>query len=261
VSGTRISAWHPRLPGVVEVLHARMTGHAYPMHAHGAWTLLIIDDGAVRYDLDKHERGAFGDLVTLLPPQVPHNGAAATPAGFRKRVLYLTPESLPAALIGASVDHSAVRDPELRRRVAELHVLLRQPGEELEAQSHLADIVERLRAGLGFPALPDRLDRTPAYRLRDLLEQHVVPGLSLDDASRALHFDPAYLVRSFSREFGMSPHRYLVSRRVDLARRLILGGEPLWSAATGSGFYDQPHLTRHFKRIMGVSPHAFAAGR
>ena len=59
----------------------------------------------------------------------------------------------------------------------------------------------------------------------------------------------------------MSPHQYVISRRVDLARRLILRGQPLWSAATGSGFYDQPHLIRHFKRILGVSPAAFARAR
>jgi AraC-like DNA-binding protein len=254
-----LSAWRPRLNGVVEVLHAHMTGHAYPMHAHDAWTLLIIDDGAVRYDLDRHERGAFGDLVTLLPPHVPHNGAAATPGGFRKRVFYLAPDRLPPGLIGATVDNSAFADPSLRARIAALHGLVRAPGEDLETESQLADITERLRARLGSPELPDRLDRAPAYRLRDLLEDHVVPGLSLDEASRALHFHPAYLVRSFTREFGMSPHRYLVSRRVDLARRLILAGEPLRSVAAGSGFYDQPHLTRHFKRILGVSPHAFRA--
>lgn len=259
--GTKISAWRPRLDGVQEVLHARMAGHAYPMHAHASWTLLIVDDGAVRYDLDKHERGASGDLVTLLPPQVPHNGASARPGGFYKRVLYLAPDQLPDGLIGATVDNSAFTDPSLRRRIAALHRAVRQPGEDLEAQSHLADITERLRAWLGRPTLPERLDRTPAYRLRDLLEEHLVSGLSLDEASRILHFHPAYLVRSFSREFGMSPHRYLVSRRVDLARRLILTGEPLRSVAPGSGFYDQPHLVRHFKRILGVSPKAFVPAR
>lgn len=257
-AGARISAWRPRLAGVVEVLHAHLTGHAYPMHAHDSWALLIIDDGAVRYDLDKHERSAFGDLVTLLPPHVPHNGAAASPHGFRKRVLYLAPDWLPEGLIGASVDNSAFADPALRGRIAELHRIIRRPGEELESESRLVDIAERLRARLGCPALPDRLDRTLAHRLRDLLEGYVVPGLSLDEAARVLHYHPAYLVRSFSREFGMSPHRYLVSRRVDLARRLILTGEPLWSVAAASGFYDQPHLIHHFKRILGVSPKAFA---
>jgi AraC-like DNA-binding protein len=284
VSGASISAWRPGLDGVVEVLHARMTGHAYPMHAHDSWTLLLVDDGAVRYDLDRHERGAFGDLVTLLPPHVPHNGASATPRSFRKRVVYLAPDWLPEGLIGASVDNSAFTDPALHRRIAGLHRLLRQPdlrrperrqaelrrpeprqaefpraGDGLEAEGELAEITERLRERLGRPSLPERLDCTPAYRLRDLLEEHVVPGLSLEAAARVLHFHPAYLVRSFSRTFGMSPHQYLISRRVDLARRLILAGDPLWSVAPGSGFYDQSHLDRHFKRILGVSPVNFRA--
>lgn len=259
-AGMAISAWRPRLGGVVEVLHAHLTGHAYPMHAHDTWTVLIVDDGAVRYDLDKHERGAFGDLVTLLPPYVPHNGAAAHPHGLRKRVFYLEPDRLPTGLIGAAVNNAAFIDRVLRRRISALHAVIGQAGEEFEAETHLAEITERLRARLGNAGLPERLDRTPAYRLRDLLEAHVVSGISLDEASRVLHFHPAYLVRSFTREFGMSPHRYLISRRVDLARRLILAGEPPGSVAEASGFYDQPHLSRHFKRILGVSPKAFSKG-
>lgn len=243
------------------MLHARFTDHAYPMHAHDSWTLLIVDEGAVRYDLDRHERGAFGDLVTLLPPHVPHNGCSTSPRGFRKRVLYLDADLLPADLIGASVDTSTIPDPGLRREVAGLHRDLVTPGEDLEAESRLADITERLRARLGRPSVPARPDGAAAYRMRDLLEERIVAGVSLPEAARLLHFHPAHLVRAFGREFGMSPHQYLISRRVDLARRLILQGRPLWSVATDSGFYDQPHLVRHFKRILGVSPGVFARTR
>ncbi len=246
---------------MVEVLHARFTDHAYPMHAHSSWTLLIVDDGAVRYDLDKHERGAFGNVVTLLPPHVPHNGRSTSPHGFRKRVLYLDTDQLSADLVGASVDTSAISDPDLHRRVAGLHRDLLAPEDALEAESRLADITERLRARLGRPSLPAKLDGAAAYRLRDLLEDRTIAGLSLQEAARLLHFHPAYLVRAFGREFGMSPHQYLISRRVDLARRLILQGRPMWSVAIGSGFYDQPHLVRHFKRILGVSPVAYSRTR
>ncbi|WFE39999.1 AraC family transcriptional regulator [Micromonospora sp. WMMD998] len=260
-AGATISAWRPRLDGVVEVLHAHFTGHAYPMHAHDAWALLIVDEGGVRYDLDRHERGASGDLVTLLPPHVPHNGTSASAHGFRKRVLYLAPDQLPDALVGASVDNSAFADPSLRRAVSRLHHAIRRPGEELEAESRLVAVTERLRVHLGHPGLPARLDRTPAHRLRELLEANVVAGVSLREAAATLHFHPAYLVRSFGREFGMPPHKYLISRRVDLARRLILAGEPLHSVAASSGFHDQPHLNRHFTRILGVSPKRFAPAR
>jgi AraC-like DNA-binding protein len=256
VSGAEFSAWRPPLNGVVEVLSAHFTGHAYPMHAHDTWTLLILDDGVVHYDLDKHERGAFGDLVTLLPPRVPHNGSSSRP--FRKRVLYLASDQLPQRLVGASVDNSGFVDPGLRRLISSMHRTIGRPGEEFAAEVHLAEITSQLSDRLGAPTVPAKLARTPAHQLRDLLEQHVVPGISLQHAAGLLHFHPAYLVRSFTAEFGMSPHKYLVSRRVDVARRLILAGRPLSAVATESGFYDQPHLIRHFKRILGVSPRAFA---
>lgn len=49
-----------------------------------------------------------------------------------------------------------------------------------------------------------------------------------------------------------------MSRRVDLARRLLLGGQPAGEVATAAGFYDQSHLTRHFKRVLGTTPGRYA---
>lgn len=254
--GPSIHAWRPPLEGVVEVLHARFGAHAYPMHAHDAWTLLLVDDGAVRYDLDRHERGAFGDLVTLLPPKVPHNGTGANGHGFRKRVLYLAPDQLPERLIGASVDAPALIDPGLHRMISTVHRLLRSPGDSPTADDLLAVALERLRVRLAAdPVIPP--DTSAARTLRDLLEAHLVPGISLASAASQLHFAPAHLVRSFRREYGMTPHQYVISRRVDLARRLIISGHPLPAVAVQSGFYDQPHLIRHFKRILGTTPKNF----
>lgn len=62
-----IRAWRPAVAGVAEVLHATFPEHAYPAHAHDTWTLLLVDSGTVRYDLERHEHGALGDRVTLLP--------------------------------------------------------------------------------------------------------------------------------------------------------------------------------------------------
>ena len=103
-AGAQVTAWRPAVSGVTEVFHARFVDHVYPMHTHEAWTLLLIDAGAVRYDLDGHEHAALDSEVTLLPPHVPHDGQAATPYGFRKRVLYLEPALLGEDLISAAVD-------------------------------------------------------------------------------------------------------------------------------------------------------------
>ncbi|MGW2568732.1 AraC family transcriptional regulator [Streptomyces sp. NPDC001537] len=255
-----VSAWRPRIPGVVEVFHAHFTEYAYPMHVHEAWTLLIVDDGAVRYDLDRHEHGTPHDTVTLLPPHVPHNGSPATPHGFRKRVLYLDGTQLPDDLIGAAVDRPDLRDPVLRRRVGQLHTALTHAGDELEAESRLTFIGERLRSQLRPSAAAEtpRPDPVLARRLRELLDERVVDGLTLDEAAGLVHAHPAHLVRAFSTAYGIAPHQYLNSRRVDRARRLLLDGRSPGEVATATGFYDQSHLTRHFRKLVGVTPGRYA---
>jgi AraC-like DNA-binding protein len=240
----------------VEVFHAHYTEYAYPMHVHEAWTLLIVDDGAVRYDLERHEHGTPHDTVSLLPPHVPHNGSPVTEHGFRKRVLYLDLSRLDESFIGPAVDAPDLVDPVLRHRVGQLHSALAHPGDELEAESRLTLVGERLRGHLRprlieGPPLPDR---PLAHRLRELLDERLVEGLALDEAAHLVHAHPAHLVRAFSAAFGIAPHQYLMSRRVDRARRLLLDGGKPSEVATATGFYDQSHLTRHFKRLVGVSP-------
>ena len=46
-----ITAWRPDVEGIDEVFHARFADHAYPMHTHDAWTLLIVDEvGYIPFD-------------------------------------------------------------------------------------------------------------------------------------------------------------------------------------------------------------------
>lgn len=260
VDRSQIRAWRPALTGVAEVFHARITDHVYPMHTHDTWTLLIVDDGMVRYELDRHEHGAFGHEVTLLPPHVPHNGRSVTDGGFRKRVAYLDSSQLEDSLVGLAVDSPVLSDPLLRRHIDQLHLTLEHVGDEFESESRLALVSDRLRHHLRGTVE----DRGPshnsaiAHSLRDLLDAQFVEGISLQEASESLHLHPAHLVRVFSREFDMGPHQYLTSRRIDMARKLLLSGMAPQRVATATGFYDQSHFTRHFKRALGISPGRYA---
>lgn len=252
-----VRAWAPPVPGITEVLHARFTDHAYPVHAHDTWTLLVVDEGAIRYDLDRHEHGALRPAVTLLPPHVAHTGRAATAGGFRKRVLYLDTGVLDPALTSAAVATPSLPDHLLRRRVDELHRALGGPDPALEAESRLALIGDRIREHLGGEP-PVTGARDLARDLRDLLDDRLVEGLSLRDAAVLLHTHPAHLVRRFTAAFGLPPPRYLTGRRVEAARWRLLDGEPIAAVATAVGFHDQAHLHRHFTRLVGTTPGRYA---
>lgn len=254
--GTQLVAWRPPLDRITEVLHARFTDHAYPLHTHDAWTLLIVDDGVIRYGIDRREQGVVRPTVTLLPPDVPHDGRAATSHGFRKRVAYLDRSVLGKDLIGRAVDRPSLPDPALRQQVDRLHVALHHPVDTFEAESRLELIRERLEQHLRGRS-PAGLDPPVAglpARLRELLDAELVNGVTLHAAAETLNAHPAHLVRAFTRQYGLPPHRYLTGRRVDRARQLLLAGRPAAEVAVAVGFYDQAHLTRHFRRYLGVPP-------
>jgi AraC-like DNA-binding protein len=222
---------------------------------------LVVDHGAIAYDLDRRHHGATGATVTLLPPDIPHDGRPATDGGFRKRVVYLDADVVGAGLAGRAADNPGLADTQLRRRVAELHDALTYQGDELEAESRLAFVAERLRRHLGGPVEgPGVAEPSLPDRLRGLLDADITARVTLDEAATTLHAHPSHLVRAFSRRFGLPPHRYVTGRRIDAARRLLLEGMPVAEVAATTGFYDQAHLTRHFRAAVGTTPASYAAG-
>jgi AraC-like DNA-binding protein len=261
VLGESVRAWRPAVAGIDEVFHARFVDHAYPLHTHDRWAILIVDDGGIRFDLDRHHLGMTGPTVTVLPPHVPHDGRASTPAGFRKRVLYVDGTVLPDDRIGRAVDGPTLADPTLRTGLDALHRALAAPtADPLEVEARLALVGSRLRHHLDASA-PDPSPAAAglaAERLRDLIDADPSADLTLAAAATALDANVTHLVRAFTRRFGLPPHRYRLGRRIDRARTLLLDGVPAATVAAVCGFHDQPHLTRHFRRLLGTTPAAYA---
>jgi AraC-like DNA-binding protein len=256
----RVVAWRPAVAGISEVFHARIVDYRYPTHCHDTWTVLIVDDGAIRYDLDTRHHGAIGQAVSILPPGVAHNGYPSGRSGrFRKRNLYLDSEFLPRHLVGPAVDQSTFEDPALRTAISALHARLVSP-DPLDVEARLAAIAERLRHRLQRrpPVVPDG-EPTIAERLREYLDGHLTGNVTLKDAAQLLDRSVAHLIRSFTHRYRISPHAYVVGARVEMARRLLLQGIPPARVAAETGFHDQAHLTRHFTRHVSVPPARYAA--
>jgi AraC-like DNA-binding protein len=255
-----VEAWAPQVPGIREVFHAHLVDYAYPPHCHETWAVLIVDSGAICYDLDRRRCGAAGQAVTILPPGVTHDGRPAPgTSGFRKRELYLDPAFLSAELTGAAVDHSNISDPPLRTALSQLHDRLLHAPEDLDAGARLALIAERITGHLTRPPYPAPAPEPGiAGQLRQLLDEHITGQISLAQAAATLDRTIPHLVRSFTRRFGLSPYAYVTGRRIDAARRLLLQGAAPADAATAVGFYDQAHLTRHFKKHTATTPAGYA---
>jgi AraC-like DNA-binding protein len=258
--GCRVVAWKPAVAGISEVFHATIVNYRYPTHCHDTWTVLIVDHGAIRYDLDTRHHGAVGETVSILSPGVAHNGYPSDRSGgFRKRNLYLGSEFLPRHLVSRAVDASTFQDVALRGAINALHAQLIAP-DPLDVEARLALIAERFlhRLQTRPPTVRDA-EPTIADRLRDYLDGHLTSNVTLKDAARLFDRTVPHLIRSFTRRYRISPHAYVVGARVEMARKLLLQGMAPALVAAEAGFHDQAHLTRHFTRHVSVPPARYAA--
>lgn len=254
-----------RLLGV-EVVRAD-TARSFARHVHDQFGIGLIDRGAQKSASGRGmvEAGA-GDLITVNPGEV-HDGSPIGDHGRSWRMLYLDPErvfELAADVTGRAVSRDVeftrptLHDARTARRFEALFpALVAAPASapSIQAESSLLMLLAELlspRASEAPIALASiaparaRLDDDPASEV-DLAILAADAGLS--------RFQ---FLRAFSRATGLTPHAYLIQRRLQRARALIAGGLPLADAAAASGFCDQSHLTRHFVRCFGLSPGAYA---
>jgi AraC family transcriptional regulator len=103
-----------------------------------------------------------------------------------------------------------------------------------------------IRAGLA----PWQLRRAFAF-----IEAHLDGDPSISDLARECRLSASHFARAFRQSVGMAPHHWLMSRRIDRAKKLLLEGDlELAQIAPACGFVDQSHLTRNFTRHEGYGP-------
>jgi AraC family transcriptional regulator len=92
----------------------------------------------------------------------------------------------------------------------------------------------------------------------EYIEANLSEDVSLTDVAYASATSVSSLSRGFKSSLGVSPHNWLLNRRIALAERLIYDSDtPLSEVALSCGFVDQSHLTRVFTRKVGSSPAAW----
>jgi AraC-like DNA-binding protein len=99
------------------------------------------------------------------------------------------------------------------------------------------------------------LARWQINRVRAFIDEHLTDCIRVSDLSALARSSPSYFSAAFKRTFGISPHAYLMKRRISMAVEQMLGSEaPLSEIAMNCGFADQAHFSRQFRRTLGSTP-------
>lgn len=252
-------------PGAIglERIEARFHGNAFDLHRHDTYAIGVTLDGVQRF----HYRGALrhslpGQVIVLHPDEL-HDGGAGTEDGLRYRILYLEPSLLLDCLAGTAlpfVEDAVVSDPGLRGTLLSALAPLDEELDDLFVADFIAQLTQHLKHHAGEPAKPmGRTAWRAAALARDYIEENAGRPVRSDELEAVTGLDRYALSRHFRATYSTSPHRFLLMRRLQRARRMIEMGEQLAETAVAVGFSDQSHFNRHFKKAFGLTPGRWAA--
>ena len=136
--------------------------------------------------------------------------------------------------------------------------MARLPAEE----KHLPDVVaaESLSKYLFSRFLPDEEELASSDAVRFIpvlqyIDENFSKKITNEDLSAIVYLTPNYFSNLFTRRFGVSPQKYILQKRLNLAAAMLFeSGKSIKEIAFACGFENETYFNRQFHKIMGMSP-------
>jgi AraC-like DNA-binding protein len=254
------------------MLRATYVDYSFSRHAHEGFGIAIVESGAMQFEYQGAMHTAPAGSIVVTHPGEIHTGRAVLETGWTYRTLLPAIDWLQQAASGLTERQAnsvpyfpspVIHDTALNQQMVALHTALESSPSALERESRFLWGLARLIQGHASDrpyAKALGKEHKAVQKVRDYLRTCYTQNISLNELAVQAGLKPLRLLRVFKREVGLPPHAYLTQVRVYRAKRLIVAGQSIATAAIETGFVDQSHLHRHFKKIVGVTPGQYARG-
>jgi len=237
-------------------------------HTHPVWEMYLQVRGPSRWRADGRVFELRPGHLFAVAPGVVHH-MADRPTGNHH--FYFAAIDLKAVLRRHRSLTSAWRNPPAvihRDRAHGLGTPFAELTRELVMRNDLAGVglalaVDRLvlevtRLLVPTAPIPLHGGHPAVQRVRDLLDREYARTWRLRELAEHVGLAGTYLAAIFGAEVGMSPHRYLTERRIEEARRLLVGSDlSITAIGLEVGFSSGQHFARIFRQVVNRSPSAY----
>ena len=238
----------------------------FPNHFHECYVIGFVEGGKRHLWCKNQECDvSTGDLI-LFNPRDNHCCAPVDGQLLDYRAVNIQPEIMEKSvkeITGRSFrpyfTQNVVFRSDITRSVAALYDAILRHASKLEKEESLFFLLEQLLQEYAEPFSEETISR-PNPQIQSLctyMEEHFSDNLSLDELTAMTTFGKSYLLRSFTKQIGVSPYRYLQTIRLDKAKHFLEQGIAPVDAAAMAGFSDQSHFTNFFKEFIGLTPRQY----
>ena len=272
VGGDLVSSIITDTPSMrIEVLRRETVGRIHWHFRQPELSLFLFSQGAkrLRATIDGRpvEHHFFGkSKLAIFPAAIEIEGEWNVESTLDYTVVFLNP-----AFVGERLQHAitnstiAFEHDELTRGLAQLCREAASPddvfhlmaeGWSIQALAHMSRISEgserrsiKMRGGMSGRSL---------RRIEDYVRENLTQSICLAELSGVVGLSKRHFLRAFQESVGAPPYSYVLSRRIDEAkRRLSQTNDSIVDVAIATGFSHAQHFSTSFKKATGLTPSGF----
>jgi AraC-like DNA-binding protein len=238
----------------------------YGRHAHSTFSIGAVTGGRSTYVNGNTLEHVHAGAVVIINPEVVHACNPAVDEAWAYRMFYLDVAWLAKLQQALGFGTHAGWIPfeqtltwreDLFAGLNALYDLLVDPHEDmLRKESAVTQYFTTLQQALN-PAPNASAPREPNRRLvraAEFIDGNYTRALKLEEICAAADLSASYLIRAFREHYGMTPHAYVVNRRIEFCRAQLRRGHAIADVAAEAGFADQAHLQRAFRQFVAATP-------
>jgi AraC-like DNA-binding protein len=236
----------------------------YARHSHEHFSIGAITAGQSTYFHENSQLRVSAGTVVLMNPGDVHACNPIDDQPWSYRMFYVDTAwltdlqhtlgfSQEVGFRAFSTTHT--RDARLYAGLNRLYeVLVDEQIEPLHKHSTVLGFFSGLQQRLNPVERPDREANLKLERAAQYISDNCTLSLKLEDICAAAQLSASYLTRAFKQRYGMTPHAFLVNRRIQFARAQLRSGKLIADVALQAGFADQAHFQRAFKQHLAATP-------
>lgn len=243
-----------------ELRYSDNSNACYKKHTHPEFSIGVVDSGISEY-VNQNIKHTIrpGSTVIVNPEEVhscnPHKGT-----NWSYKMLYVEPYWL--ADLQSQISNSNNKEfqpikmthsdcPFLYRGFQSLAKTLIEDESAIKVEQTAIHFFSQLIPKDSAPPSIDIISKKAIEYAYQYISDNFDKNISISDISGLSDY---YLIHSFRKQYGITPHAYQIVMRINKAKTLLKKGENIASIATDLGFTDQSHFHRNFKNMVAATP-------
>ncbi|AJA49564.1 AraC-type DNA-binding domain-containing protein [Clostridium pasteurianum DSM 525 = ATCC 6013] len=235
----------------------------FPNHFHEYYVIGFIENGK-RYLSCKNKEYTIetGDLI-LFNPNDNHTCQQIDGRSLDYRCINIQPEIMSEIVYEITgkkylpyFNQQVIFQSDLISSLSELHLMIMKEEQDFKKEQVLFFLIRQLIEEYTELALSIEISE-PSVEIKticEFLEENYTKNITLDNLSDLTGLSKYYLLRSFTKQKGISLYSYLETVRINKAKKLLEKCIPPIEVALQTGFNDQSHFSNFFKKFIGLTP-------